>query len=563
MDFRILGPMEVLDDDGHPVEVAAGRQRALLAVLLLHANEVVSVDRLIDALWGERPPETAAKALQGQISALRKALGPERVETKEPGYLFRIGADELDARRFEQLAATDPAAALAGWRGPALPEFAYSDFARGEIDRLEELRLGCVERRIDRDLAAGIHRELVPELEQLVAEHPLRERFRAQHMLALYRAGRQADALEAYRNARTALLDDLGIEPGTELRELEQAILRHDPALAAPPAAHVLSHARRRWPLVAATAAVVAGAVVAGLLATLGRSDSPGVVPNSVVSIDPGSNRLRDVIRVGGRPDQLVASGDALFVASPLTGVLTRVDTHTHAVKSVRELAEPSALAAERGRLWVGGVHSGTLLRFDGRSLHLVERVRLGGAAAPWLAVGGGSLWAVQPQSLDPAEERVVRINLRHPANQEHFRTGAIPSAVSYGGGSAWVSNFGSETISRIDAATGAVATFRVRGVADLEYGYGALWVLTSRPNAVRRIDPTTLLTDAILPVGRCPWQIAVGAGAVWSTNCHDGTVTRIDPAKNQVVATIRVGLRPLAVTVGKNRVWVGVAQPG
>ena len=117
MDFRILGPMEVLDDDGHPVEVAAGRQRALLAVLLLHANEVVSVDRLIDALWGERPPETAAKALQGQISALRKALGPERVETKEPGYLFRVGADELDVGRFEQLAATDPAAALAGWRG--------------------------------------------------------------------------------------------------------------------------------------------------------------------------------------------------------------------------------------------------------------------------------------------------------------------------------------------------------------------------------------------------------------------------------------------------------------
>src|SRR4029079_15839077 len=154
MDFRILGPMEVLDDDGHPVEVAAGRQRALLAVLLLHANEVVSVDRLIDALWGERPPETAAKALQEQISALRKALGPERVETKEPGYLFRVGADEIDVGRFEQLAATDPAAALAAWRGAALPEFTYSDFARAEIDRLEELRLGCVERRIDCDLAA-------------------------------------------------------------------------------------------------------------------------------------------------------------------------------------------------------------------------------------------------------------------------------------------------------------------------------------------------------------------------------------------------------------------------
>jgi DNA-binding SARP family transcriptional activator len=217
MDFRILGPLEVLDDDGRTVEIAAGRQRALLAVLLLHANEVVSVDQLIDALWGDRPPETAAKALQGQISALRKALGPERVETREPGYLLRVRTEELDAGRFEQSARTDPAAALAGWRGPALPEFTYSDFARGEIERLEELRLGCVERRIEADLAAGIHRELIPELEQLVAEHPLRERFRAQQMLALYRAGRQADALEAYRSARTALLDDLGIEPGAEL----------------------------------------------------------------------------------------------------------------------------------------------------------------------------------------------------------------------------------------------------------------------------------------------------------------------------------------------------------
>jgi YVTN family beta-propeller protein len=346
-------------------------------------------------------------------------------------------------------------------------------------------------------------------------------------------------------------------------RELEQAILRQDPAIAAPPAAHVLARARRRWPLAAAAVLVGAGGLAAGLAAALGGSDSPEVVPNSVVSIDPRTNRLRDVVRVGGRPDQLVAAGNAVFVASPPTGVLTRVDTRTHSVKFIRELAEPTALVAEHGRLWVGGVHSGTLLRFEGRSLRLVARVRLGGAAAPWLAVGRGSLWAVQPQSLDPAEERVVRIDLHDPTRREQFRTGAIPSTVSFGGGSAWVSNFGSETISRIDAATGAVATFRVRGVSDLEYGYGALWVLTSRPNAVRRIDPTTLLTDAILPVGRCPWQIAVGAGAVWSTNCHDGTVTRIDPAKNQVAATIKVGLRPLAVTVGTDRVWVGVAQPG
>src|ERR687888_901597 len=185
MEFRILGPLEVLED-GRQIDVGGAKQRALLAILLLHANEVVSSDRLIDALWEEKPPETALKALQVYVSGLRKVLGKERLETRPPGYRLRIAQDELDLARFQRLAETDPREALALWRGQPLSEFAYQRFAQAEIARLEELRLACLERRIERDLASRRHAELVGELEVLVKEHPLRERLRGQLMLALY-----------------------------------------------------------------------------------------------------------------------------------------------------------------------------------------------------------------------------------------------------------------------------------------------------------------------------------------------------------------------------------------
>ncbi|HEY3051093.1 MAG TPA: AAA family ATPase [Gaiellaceae bacterium] len=251
MEFRILGPLEVCSDGGPKGELA-GKQRALLAVLLLHANEAVSTDRLIDALWGAEPPETAGKALQVYISRLRKFLEPEAsglLVTRPPGYALDLGEHELDLDRFERLRAEakqatadgNPAAAeeklrdgLSLWRGPPLADFAFEPFAQSEIARLEALQLVAQEERIDTLLALGRHAELVGELEALVAEHPLRERLRAQLMLALYRARRQAEALDAYQAARRALVDELGIEPGPELQELERRILRQDPSLELP-----------------------------------------------------------------------------------------------------------------------------------------------------------------------------------------------------------------------------------------------------------------------------------------------------------------------------------------
>jgi DNA-binding SARP family transcriptional activator len=247
LEFRLLGPLEVIDGD-RPLPLGAGQQRTLFAMLLLHANEVVSTDRLIDALWGATPAPTAAKTVQVYVSRLRKELGDGRVLTRAPGYALQLDRSELDLARFEQLvgeaqrseperAADTLRTALALWRGPALADLTYESFAQPEIARLEELRWAALEQRIDADLAVGRHAELIGELGALIAEHPLRERLRGQLMLALYRSGRQAEALSAYRQAQRELADQLGLDPSEELKRLEQAILRQDPALEAAPAA--------------------------------------------------------------------------------------------------------------------------------------------------------------------------------------------------------------------------------------------------------------------------------------------------------------------------------------
>ena len=248
MEFLILGPLEVRDDAGIPISVPGARERALLAVLVIHAGEMVSTDRLVDELWGEHQPARAVNALQAVVSRARRALGPRGADilrTRAPGYVLAIEPDEVDARGFERLLAEGRRlaergapgavarleAALALWRGPALADFAYEDFAQPERARLEEARLAALEDRIEAKLAAGCHHELAGELEQLVTANPLRERLRGQLMVALYRSGRQAEALNVYQDARSLLRDELGLDPSPTLRQLEQAILAQDPAL--------------------------------------------------------------------------------------------------------------------------------------------------------------------------------------------------------------------------------------------------------------------------------------------------------------------------------------------
>ena len=234
MEFRILGPLEAVDGD-RSVALGGGRQRALLALLLTRPNEVVSTDRLADELWGAHPPRRALNTIQYYISQLRKALGADRIVTRTPGYVIRVEAGGARPRALR--AALDEGtvealhAALELWRGPALADLAYESFAREEAAGSRSFASPSQERRIEADLEAGRGAELVTEIEQLTAEHPLRERLRGQLMLALYRSGRQAEALAAYQAARSTLVEELGIEPGPELQELERAMLRQDPSL--------------------------------------------------------------------------------------------------------------------------------------------------------------------------------------------------------------------------------------------------------------------------------------------------------------------------------------------
>ena len=243
-EYRILGPLEVVGDDG-PLALGGQKQRALLGLLLMRAGEVVATDRLIDQLWGEHPPRTATTSLQNHVSHLRKLLGAETIVTRPPGYVLQIDLENLDFARFQRLFAAARSAetservdmlkqALELWRGPPLADLAYETFAQGEIRRLEELRLEAVEERVDAQLEAGESSVVVPELEALVTSYPLRERLRAQLMLALYRSGRQAEALDVYHEARGALSDELGIDPGPELQQLYASILRQESVLAAP-----------------------------------------------------------------------------------------------------------------------------------------------------------------------------------------------------------------------------------------------------------------------------------------------------------------------------------------
>ena len=251
MEFRVLGALEVVHG-ARPVPINGAKQRALLTILLLHANQAVSSGRLLEDLWGDEQPESGLTALQVRVSQLRKALGKggESIVTKPAGYALELGANELDLHRFEELVADVDRAlqrdapdqawaqlqlALGLWHGPPLADFAFESFASAAIARLEELRLLAQELRIDAG-PLGRHAELVVELEPLIAEHPLREGLRRQHMLALYRSGRQAEALEAYHAARRTLVDELGIAPSPMLQELEGAILRQDGPLELAPA---------------------------------------------------------------------------------------------------------------------------------------------------------------------------------------------------------------------------------------------------------------------------------------------------------------------------------------
>jgi YVTN family beta-propeller protein len=567
------------------VSLGGSKQRALLALLLLRANKVVPRDRLIDDIWGERAPETATTALQGYVSGLRKALGAERILTRAPGYLLQVDPEAVDLGRFERLvrdgraalAAGDPerassmlSEAVALWRGPPLADVNATPFAYAERLRLDELRLAAIEERVEAELALGRHTDLVAELEALVAQHPLREKLRAQLMLALYRSGRQADALEAYQDARRLLVHELGLEPGAALRSLEQAILNHDPALEPQPAriAPRMARPRRRTVAVAGALAVASAAAIAAVVLT--RSDQPPtVVPNSLVKIDPRTNKIVDVIRVGRFPGKVASGYGFVWVVNIKDETLTRVGIRSGRADLVGGLRikQPTGLTTAGGRgVFVGSFAESQVVAIDPSTLEVEDRLTLPGRTALFLAAGAGSLWITQPpvNFHDAVPSAISRVSILNGKIQQRFTApvGVLPGQIAFGAGAAWIANVGDGTVWRIDAATNQVKRIRVGSQpTDVGIGFGSVWVPCLGRNAVWRLDAATGTVEAVIPTGNESLALATGAGSVWVTNQAAGTLSRIDPRTNKVVKTIHLGFNPHEVVVAGGALWVAVAR--
>ncbi len=570
---------------GAPIALGGAQQRSLLAVLLLRRGQAVSTDRLIDQLWGERPPPTATKTVHVYVSQLRKALGEGLLETHGRAYLLVAEPGQVDVDRFDALAGAGREAlshddagaasrflseALALWRGPPLADFEYEPFAQSEIARLVEARLAALEDRIDADLALGRHAGLVSELEALVVERPLRERLQAQLMLALYRSGRQVDALERYRHARSALVDELGLEPGRALAELERAILAGDPALEAPSrlspvldGAAVRRRSRRGGSLIAAGGALLL-AMLAITTVELARGGGGGlarVEPNSVAAIDLRTNQVVGQVPVGARPDGISYGSGSLWVANLDDQTVSRIDPTT--LQSERTLPvgqPPTGIAATQGGVWVVGSDAGaatvSVRKIDPQFDAITNSVRIGNVVpggAGTVATQGGAVW-VAPSSgvltrLDPA---TARVTLQVDPN-------AGPSGIAIGAGAVWLTDPEADTVTRIDP-TGLVTPTPVgRGPTGIAVGGGSVWVSDSFDDAIVRIDPTTRAVSATVSVGRAPSGVTVGGGSVWVANSGDGTVTRIDAATGRPVATIVVGGSPRSIAIGGGRAWVTV----
>jgi YVTN family beta-propeller protein len=601
MEIRLLGLMEATVN-GRAVALGPVKQRAVLAMLALNPNARVSVDRLIEGLWGEEPPSTAAKMVQLYVSHLRKLLDGAEAEivTRGRGYELRVPADSVDAVRFERLVdevargdGTSEVAvageALALWRGPPLGDLADEPFAAAEIRRLEELWLRARELWIDGALAAGEHRQVVGELDELLAAHPLRERLHTQRMLALYRSGRQAEALEAYRWARRVLVEDVGIEPGPELRRVHEAILEQDPSLdlAVPERPRAVSTGGRRraalaWLLLAL---LVLGGAVAGA-ALLRGDDASGVVvrPNSVAVIDPADNRIVEAIQLNQSPGPVAAGAGILWVLDVGSATVTRIDPGARELLGTRGMGEaPGNLAASATDVWVhgrceiGGV-AGLLLHIytirDG-GIDLDEEIPLepvGQGEDPplvplrapgcGLAAEGRSAWVAT--NVTPG---LARVDNDPTAGQSRIAwrraLPRVPVAMAVDFGSVWAVDAQQDVVRRIDAGTGRTLRI-VRAGNDptaIATGAGAVWVANRGDGSLSRIDPRTNVVRKAISVGDSPAAVAVGAGAAWVANAGDGTVSRVDPATNRVVETIRVGHGPQGIAVAAEAVWTTVGR--
>jgi YVTN family beta-propeller protein len=551
--FCVLGPLRLLRD-GIPVSVGGGQQRAVLAFLIAERERAVSVGEIADALWGERPPAGYSTTIQTYIFHLREVLEPERAKgippavlvTEPGGYRLNIDPGAVDAAEFERLiesgerfvaggmpaeGAADLRRALSLWQGAVLADLAGYDFVARIAGRLDERRLQALESRIDAELALGHHASMIGELKSLAQLHPLREHLQAQWILALYRAGRQADALAGFMLIRGRLMDELGIEPGAELTNLHQSMLNQEAALllearavapkrqpqvdrlngqAGPRLAHLRS---LRLVSISAVSSVVLAAV--GVQAVR-QSRPPGLgslPPNSVVRIEPDGS-FHDAVTVGVSPGGVVLADGAAWVANTGADTVSKIDLTRHVV--VRETPV--------------------------------------GKSPQELVVSGSDLWVVNSGAAS-----VSRLSLKTIQVTDTIPVGNLPGAIAVGESGIWVANTGDDTVVHIDPTTGKTGKpvavgLRPDGIA---VDADTVWVSNSGDGTVSPIDVRSHIVDSAISVGAGPASISISGGAVWVANSLSQTISRIEPRSRRVIETIPAGDGPRSITSVRNRLWV------
>jgi ABC-type transport system substrate-binding protein/DNA-binding SARP family transcriptional activator/streptogramin lyase len=597
VEFQILGPLEVRMG-GAPVAVGGPRQRALLAMLLLSANRVVSRDRLIDELMNGAPPANVERMLRVQVSRLRRVLDAgdgdrPRLVARAPGYVLRVEPGELDFQRFEALLAEGRSAfeeheferaarvlreAVSLWRGRPLADLEFERFAWIDIERLEELRLEAVEQRIDAELELGRHGALIAELEALVAEHPFRERPRSQLMLALYRCGRQAEALETYRAGRSLLSSELALEPSPALRQLEQSILRQEPALelTAPPSgaaatetapaaasevtqpagngrvirAPVATRARRAsW-----TAVALAALAAVVVIVVLASKSSPTLTAtaDSVGMIDSGSQTLRAVTPAGGPPGGIAAGDGAVWETDTADNMLLEIDPATRSIERIPVGHGPIGVAVGDGEVWVVNQLDRTVSEINPRALTVVNSFRVGNGATA-AAYGDGSLWVA-----NAIDDTISRIN-SSSATVSTIPLAGQPAGIAVGPQGVWVTDQSSDELLLIDPRSDQVILAPEIGgaPAGVAVGAGSVWVANTTENTVSRFDPRSGSVTKI-NVGRSPVGVTYGAGAAWVADSLDGTIARIDP-RSDSARLVRVGGAPTLISALGTKLWATV----
>jgi ABC-type transport system substrate-binding protein/DNA-binding SARP family transcriptional activator/streptogramin lyase len=592
--FEMLGAIRATLN-GSAVNLGGPQQRAVLALLLIDPDSPVPVAHIADALWGERPPPGSATTIQTYVFHLREALEPDRprgapaqvIVSDRGGYRLNTRNAAVDAREFEDLARSGVAcvrngaheqalreldAALGLWRGHVLADVVELDAVDPVAARLNELRLAANEARIDALLALGRHSLVVGELDELIAANPLRERLHAQQMLALYRCGRQADALAAYRHLRQVLDDEIGVEPSPPLRELHQAILTHDRSLTdgvmveaipagarggvSPNAPAVKRHLARRRVLIASVATVIvaAGTGVA-VVATHGQRSSLSALPPNSVGVIHTDGSLHDAVVVGQSPTAITFAAGSLWVANGGTNTVMRIDPRAHiVVREVEVGTDPVAIAATGSDVWVVNASDGTVDRINTNVNRVVGKPIKVGNQPGAIAAGPNGVWVA-----NTGDDTVQRIDPDSSKADPAIAVGGGPDGVlAADADSVWVANGLDATVSQLDVRTGTVrAPIHVgTGPAGLTFMDGAVWVTNSLEQSVSRIDAVLGTVDTIRDVGDGPTATAGDGRFLWVAASHSATVARIEP-KSRNVRRFGIGASPTAITTVGSSVYV------